>query len=274
MLKKLLKYDFLSIKRYLIPLLILTPSVAFVFGMIGYAGNRIETPLIQMGMMTMYGLGILALVLSVALLPVLLIIRYFTGMFGDAGYITLLLPVPRKMLLLSKVLNAVILMGGYVVVAFFSIGFAFFVPSTYGSGYGIFFAFKLSFEFVKGLLNYVGGSSAGVVVAIVFYLLFLLTFMFSLFFTGVTMGAAIFQGKAKIAGSIGFCVVAYFAWSVIKTAIEAIPTAILVTSGAESITDPKVLLIFFIAETLLYAGFSVGLFFLNSHLIDRKLNLT
>ena len=269
-----MKYDFLSIKRYLIPLLILTPSVAFVFGMIGYAGNRIETPLVQMGLMTMYVIGLVALVLSVALLPVLLILRYYMGMFGDAGYITLLLPVSRKMLLLSKILYAVILMAGYVVIAFFSLGFAFFAPQTIGSGHGIFYSFTMSFEFVKGLFYYVGGSSAGGVVAIVFYLLFLLTFMFSLFYTGVTMGAAIFQGKAKIAGSIGFCIASYLMWSVVKTAIEAIPTAILVTTDAESFTDPKVLLIFFIAETLLYAGFSVGLFFLNSHLIDRKLNLT
>ena len=274
MLRKLLKYDFLSIRRYLIPLLILTPVVGFAFGMIGYAGNRIETPLVQMGLMTMYVIGLVALVLSVALLPVLLILRYYMGMFGDAGYITLLLPVSRKMLLLSKILYAVILMAGYVVIAFFSLGFAFFAPQTIGSGHGIFYSFTMSFEFVKGLFYYVGGSSAGGVVAIVFYLLFLLTFMFSLFYTGVTMGAAIFQGKAKIAGSIGFCIASYLMWSVIKTAIEAIPTAIIVRNGADTLMDPKVLLIFLLGETLLYAGFSVGLFFLNSHLIDRKLNLT
>ena len=92
--------------------------------------------------------------------------------------------------------------------------------------------------------------------------------------SGVTLGAAIFQGRAKIGGAILFCVVSYLVWSVIKTSIEAIPTAILVANGAEEVLlNSTVLLIFLIGETLLYAGFSVGLFFLNARLIDRKLNL-
>ena len=274
MLKKLLKYDFLSIKRFVIPLLLLTPAVGFAVGMAGYAGGKIEYELIQMGLLTMYVFGSIALVLSLALLPVLLIIRYYSGMFGDAGYITLLLPVSRKQLLLSKLLNAIILMFVYMIVAFFSLGFAFCVPQTIESGHTIFYSIPLAFEFVKGLFFYFGGFSAGSAVAFVFYLLFLLTFIFSLFYTGVTLGTVIFQGKAKIAGAIGFCIASYMIWSLIKTAIEVIPTLILLTNDAEAMLNATVLRIFLVVEIALYAIFSVILFFLNSRLIDRKLNLT
>ena len=275
MLKKLLKYDFLSIKRFVIPLLLLTPAVGVVFGLIGYAANRIESQLIQMGLMTMYVFGMIAMVLSVALLPVLLIARYYSGMFGDAGYVTLLLPVSRKQLLLSKVLYALILMAGYLVVAFFSLGFAFNASRTIGSGHTIFYAFRLTFNSVKGLSFLVlGGFNAAVAVEMVLYVVFLLAFIINLFYTGVTLGAAVFQGKTKIVGAIGFCVASYLIWSVIKTAIEAIPTAIIVTSDAETLLNSPFFLIFWIAETALYACFSVLLFFLNSRLIDRKLNLT
>ena len=273
MLKKLLKYDFLSIKRFAIPLFLLTPAVAFAVGMIGYLGNRIPNAIVDLGLTTMYVIGLIALFLSVALLPVLLIVRYYSGMFGDAGYTTLLLPVSRKLLLFSKVLYALIMMLGYLLVAFFSIGFAFCVPQTANSGHTIFYAFSLTFNLVKGMFTMFGGFSAGGFVAFIFYLLFLLTFLLNLFYTGVTLGAAIFQGKAKVAGAIAFCVASYMIWSVIKTAIEAIPTAIIASRGVEAMMNATVLRIFLIAELALYAGFSVALFFFNARLIDRKLNL-
>ncbi len=275
MLKKLLKYDFLSIKRFVIPLLLLTPAVAFAIGMIGYLGNRIHNSVVEIGLETMYVIGLIALFLSIALLPVLLIVRYYIGMFGDAGYVTLLLPVPRKLLLLSKVLYAVILTTGYLVVAFFSIGFAFFVTQTIlYPGHTIFYAFHLTLASVKGLsLGFLGDFNAGVAVELVFYVIFLVTFIINLFYTGVTLGAVVFQGKAKIGGAIGFCIAAYMAWSLIKTLIEAIPTMILVTGDAEELLGSSFFFFVWIAETVLYACFSVGLFFLNARLIDRKLNL-
>ena len=46
------------------------------------------------------------------------------------------------------------------------------------------------------------------------------------------------------------------------------------STDAEALMSATVLWIFLIAEMALYVGFSVGLFFLNAHLIDRKLNLT
>ena len=275
MLKKLLKYDFLSIKRFAIPLLLLTPAVAFAVGMIGYLGNRIHNAIVDIGLEMMYVIGLIALFLSVALLPVLLVVRYYIGMFGDAGYGTLLLPVPRKLLLLSKVLYALILTTAYLIVAFFSIGFAFFVPQTLYIGHTIFYAFRLTLECVKGLsLGVLGVFNAGVAVELVFYVIFLVTFIINLFYTGVTFGAVVFQGKAKIGGAIAFCIASYMAWSLIKTAIEAIPTMILVTSDTEELLGSSFFLFVWIAETALYAIFSVALFFFNARLIDRKLNLT
>ena len=275
MLKKLLKYDFLSIKRFAIPLLLLTPAVAFAVGMIGYLGNRIHNAIVDIGLEMMYVIGLIALFLSVALLPVLLVVRYYIGMFGDAGYGTLLLPVPRKLLLLSKVLYALILTTAYLIVAFFSIGFAFFVPQTLYIGHTIFYAFRLTLECVKGLsLGVLGVFNAGVAVELVFYVIFLVTFIINLFYTGVTLGAVVFQGKAKIGGAIAFCIASYMAWSLIKTAIEAIPTMILVTSDTEELLGSSFFLFVWIAETALYAIFSVALFFFNARLIDRKLNLT
>lgn len=275
MLKKLLKYDLLSLKRYLIPLFLLTPAVSLALGMLGYAASAVENQLIHIGLQTMYVFGMIALVLSLGLLPVLLVVRYYTGLFGDAGYLTLLIPAPRKIMLLSKVLNGLALMLIYLAAAFFSVAFAFGAPFAEALGRNPFYAFSVAFDFVRGLFAAIpGGFSALFAVEFVVYLIFLLTFVFNLFYTAVTLGAVVFQGKWKIGGAILFCVVSYMIWSMIKTILEAIPGAILMSVSPESLTSPVVFQVFLIAEAALYAGFSVGLFFFNARLIDRKLNLT
>lgn len=275
MLKKLLQYDFLSLKRFLIPLFLLTPAVSLAVGLVGFAAAKVNNQLISISLQTLYVFGMIALFLSVALLPVLLIVSYYTGLFGDAGYLTLLLPVSRRTMLLSKVLSALLLMLGYLVVAFFSIGFALGAPSTEALGHGPFYAYSITFSFIRSLCSSVpGGFSAWIVVEFIFYLLFLLTFMFNLFYTGVTLGSAIFQGKAKIGGAILFCIVAYVIWSMIKTLIEAIPGMIIITTSPDALVSPVTFQIFLCAEMALYAGFAVGLFFFNARMIDRKLNLT
>ena len=276
MLKKLLYYEYLSVRRYLLPLLALTPAFALIVGLIGYASSRVENAVIQISLSTMYVFAMIALVLSVGLLPVLLVVRYWSGLYGDSGYLTLLLPVSRKKILLSKVLGSIVMTLIYLVVAFFSIGFAYGASLAYAMGHGPFYAFSVTFETIKALFSTVpGGVSAFMVVEFVIYLIFMLSFMFNLLYTGVTLGAAIFQGKARIAGAVLFCFVSYTIWSTVKTIIEGLLSGgIILLFSLDAMMDAATFQFFLIVEAVLYAGFSVGLFFFNAKMVDKKLNLT
>ena len=79
MLKKLLKYDFLSLKRFLIPLYLLTPVLALFAGMLSWITNRTDNVVVTLGLNSIYLFSIVALILSVALLPVLLVVYYYRG---------------------------------------------------------------------------------------------------------------------------------------------------------------------------------------------------
>ena len=113
------------------------------------------------------------------------------------------------------------------------------------------------------------------IVEFVIYLIFLLSFVFNLFYTGVTLGAAIFQGKARIGGAVLFCFISYMIWSAIKTIVEGLLLGgtILIFS-VDAMMSAETFRFFLIVEAVLYAGFSVGLFFFNAKMIDKKLNLT
>ena len=274
MLKKLLKYDFLSIRRYLIPLILLTPVVSFFAGMISYISNRSDNVIVVMGLKTMFGFSVFALALSVALLPVLLVVRYYMGFYSDSGYLTLMLPASRKLQILSKFLCAVISEVGYLCVAFFSFVFAFGAGSAAMMDRNPFYGYKVVFAFLGEALGELIGLSPLVTVEIVFYLLVYLVLQISILYLGVTLGAVIFQGKGKIWGAILFCFVTNTAVSTVLSLVEmAITGGILGFGSLDMMENATTLKIFFGIEIIMRAGISVGLYFFNTYLTEKKLNL-
>ena len=274
MLKKLLKYDFLSLKRFLIPIYLLTPVLAFFAGMLSWITNRTDNYVVTLGLKSIYLFSIVALILSVALLPVLLVVYYYRGLYSDTGYLTLLLPVKRRQLILSKLLCAFLSITAYLIVAFFSFGIAFFAGTAAILGRNPFYAYSLFFTVVGDFLTSTPLHPVLLAIEGLIYLLAWLLLEFSNYYLGVTLGAVVFQGKGKIWGGILFCIVTESAVSTVLSLIEfAFSGGILGIGGVDAFDSPVILQIFLIGGIVLRLAVAIGVTIFNIRMTEKKLNL-
>lgn len=274
MLKKLLKYDFLSLKRFLIPLYLLTPVLALFAGMLSWITNRMDNDVVTLGLKSIYLFSIVALILSVALLPVLLVVYYYRGLYSDTGYLTLLLPVKRRQLILSKLLCAFLSITAYIIVAFFSFGIAFFAGTAAILGRNPFYAYSLFFTVVGDFLTSTPLHPVLLAIEGLIYLLAWLLLEFSNYYLGVTLGAVVFQGKGKIWGGILFCIVTESAVSTVLSLIEfAFSGGILGIGGVDAFDSPVILQVFLIGGIVLRLAVAIGVTIFNIRMTEKKLNL-
>ena len=274
MLRKLLKYDFLSLKRYLIPLYSLTPVLALLAGMISWLSNRVDQSLVVLGLNTIFLFSVVLLILSVALLPVLLVVSYYKGLYSDTGYLTLLLPVKRRLLILSKLICALLSILVYIVVAFFSIGFVSCAGTAALMQHNPFYAYTIFFRAVGDFLTSTPLNPVLLAIEGLIYLLVWLILEFSNYYFGVTLGAVVFQGKGKIWGGILFCIAVDTAVSIVLSLIEfAISGGIIGVGSVSAFESALTLQIFLIVGIVLRLAAAVGVYFLNVRMTEKKLNL-
>lgn len=274
MLKKLLKYDFLSLKRFLIPLYLLTPVLALFAGMLSWIKNRTDNVVVTLGLNSIYLFSIIALVLSVALLPVLLVVYYYRGLYSDTGYLTLLLPVKRRQLILSKLLCAFLSITVYIIVAFFSFGIAFYAGIAATLGRNPFYAYSLFFTVVGDFLTSTPLHPVLLAIEGLIYLLVWLLLEFSNYYLGVTLGAVVFQGKGKIWGGVLFCFVTDTAVSSVLSLIEiGVAGGFFGLGGMSAMENPATLQVFLIGGIVLRLAVAIGVTIFNIRMTEKKLNL-
>ena len=274
MLKKLLKYDFLSLKRFLIPIYLLTPVLAFFAGMLSWITNRTQQPLVALGLNSIYLFAVVALVLSVALLPVLLVVYYYRGLYSDTGYLTLLLPVKRRQLILSKLLCAFLSITVYLVVIFFSVGIAFFAGTAALLERNPFYAYSLYFSAVGDFLTSTPLHPVLLAIEGLIYLLVWMLLEFSNYYFGVTLGAVVFQGKGKIWGGVLFCFVTDAAVSSVLSLIEiGAAGGFFGLGGMSAMENPATLQVFLIGGIVLRLAVAIGVTIFNIRMTEKKLNL-
>ncbi len=273
MLKKLLKYDFLSIRRFLIPLLLFTPVLSgiggFLFWITTFMGPK--QILFSLGLSSMIGFVILALVLSVAVLPIMLVIRYYSGLYSDSGYLTLMLPVKRRTMIFSKLLCAFLAEASYLVVLFFSVVFVFGGIANAGNPFR---GYAMVLVDIMNFISDLSGQTALILIEIILYVLVWIVLQFSILYLGVTLGAAIFQGKGKVWGSVLFCFVTNSAVSTFISLVElAISGGFAGLMSMQALENGLPMQFFLLIEILMRIGISVGLYFFNVRLTEKKLNL-
>ena len=274
MLRKLLKYDFLSLKRYLIPLYCLTPVLALLAGMISWLTTKIRQPLVILGVQSIFWFLVVALFLSVALLPVLLVVSYYKGLYSDTGYLTLLLPVKRRLLILSKLICAFFSLLVYIAVAFFSFGFMLTAGTAAALGRNPFYAYVIFFRSIGEILATAPVHPALLVFELLVYIFVWLLLEFSNYYFGVTLGAVVFQGKGKIWGGILFCIAVDTAVSLVLSLIEfAISGGIIGVGSASAFENSLTMQIFLLVGIVLSLAAAVGVYFLNVRMTEKKLNL-
>lgn len=295
MLKKCLKYDLAPIARIWWILAV----TALGAGMIGSIAIRLLIENFNaivttdadalVSILAQFSLSALIFVcaLVIAAFPVVTVIlvyvRYFKNFFTDEGYLTFTLPVPRRTLYLSKVLNALIWMGASILVLLAVVAFGLLVvpvadldifgmPLVDGGS-----AYRLLFEALTAIWEDVGAWMILYLFEGLLLLVTGMTFTVGLVNLCLTFGATIAK-KHKLLAAIGV----YYGVNMILSALGGVLEFLLMIGGAamaevlHSISDVKIQ--GFIALLLLMAVAAVAVLALTVHYmtlgtLERKLNL-
>ena len=293
MLKKLIKYDILSVWRLWWIAAATVPVAAFI-GAFSIRALR-EQQLIELGglvatedFVTPYlrvALGfavfasIVAIILSCALTTVLVCFRFYKNLYTDEGYLTFTLPVTRKQILFSKTLNAFIwlaLQG--ILIAIAMLIFFMFGSAPVNGGFINFEPIEVFARLFVEMWDAFGAWS--ILMGLEFILWWILSTVqgIAAIYLSITIGAIIAK-KAKIIASIGIYYLVNGAVSLIWNIAFSIflfgmlqGFAVLMDAGNGNEQNAIICLILMIAVA--FTGIiSTVLYTLTQHLLDRKLNL-
>ncbi len=229
MLGKLLKYDMRSVGRFWWIAMLTMVGMSFCAG--GSLRAYLEIMELQNStnfaglIVLLYMLSYLLFLLSVVgiglcmiAVAILIIVRYFKHLFTDEGYLTFTLPVTRKQIFFSKMLNAVIWMSLSGIVLSFCVLIIYLISCpTYGEG-------LLAIDSYIDLLKSISSSFSkrGFWVIIQFVISNLISVASIALSVGVvyfciTLGATVVK-RAKIVVGVG----AYYLLNVVTNAVMSV----------------------------------------------------
>ena len=211
MLRKLLKYDFLSIARLgwiILPVMAIITFCATIctnlvrhFSALETGWEAIPFGIGMIGLIVcIYGVGLCGIALEI-----LMIVRFYKNFYTDEGYLTFTLPVKKKTLLFSKTLNALLC---YAIFFGLVVGSIIFVI--------LFGGFPIM-ETLPDILAFLKAEWIWVALYIIegIFLIFCLSFMsVSMIYFSMAIGCTIVK-KAKFLCAIGICILADIAVSIV-----------------------------------------------------------
>lgn len=282
MLKKLLKYEFKSVSKTLVPLLLGTLVLAIITAALftvnyrflgdSSVSNTVRT-IYNVSIGTLLVFSIIAIIASIFVLFVILLNRYYKNFFGDEGYLTFTLPAQIKQHLFTKLVSGVVwsIIGGIVV------AFSIFLLAAFGTAEngeimnseildGISYVFNEAFDAV--------GATNFILYIIEFIIMILVSASFQLlvYYLAITIGSIIAK-KHKIIVSIGV----YLGISSITGMIMNILITIIGVSGNWELNTLDSIFtashIGLTAIILINATLAVIAFIINNALLSKKLNL-
>lgn len=272
MLKTLFKHEIRSIRRFLLPTLILSPVLTLFACLVGIVAMSNASPILVIPMTFLYVILIVVLGLSAVAVPILVIVRYYKNNFSDEGYLTFVLPVETWKMTLAKLLNAMLWQTVYILIVLAELFLVITVPVAITMGANIFEIAAGILIVIGGALDLLGSSASYILLAIETILLFLVSIgsQTLLYFVSITLGAVIFQ-KHKVLGAI----LAYFATnailSFVTTMIQIIPSVALEVSAQNGALWG--MHFFMIVQIVFQIALGALLWIVNDRLLTRKLNL-
>lgn len=285
MFRKLLKYDMKAIWKYWWILAVTTLGVSVVGGaalkhLIAFAPEETQGAgvLITIVCSLLFFISVIGIAVAFYGTAILLLVRFYKNLFTDEAYLTFTLPVKRRQILLSKIVNAMFWTVVHGIVLIIS-AFVICVIAMPSSGGGFF-----NTEIISGISNAVSGfiDLVGAWVIVYFIEALLLILLYTLFFINlmhmcITIGSIIAK-KHKVLASIGvyyacniaFSVIIYVGMFVVMVASTGIVTAI--ESAPVNIIHLLISLLALIVCAIV-ASFASITYSVTQQLIDRKLNL-
>lgn len=270
MFSKLLKYDFKSVKKYGLPLIIVSWGLALFGAIMGFfVGKNIMNAVDNDAAIFSTGLGaigiiglIYALAICASVVALFVYVDFYKSLCTDQGYLTFTLPVKSTTLLNSKLVNsliwnlmsAVTIIGGvFLVVLGVVIGGSTGAPDMGSSGEAV--------ESIFSLLDF--GNAVSTIIMIVAYAINTQVLFFMVIFF-----ASIITDSHKAVTAIGLIIATNIAYSLIYSLVASI-----VYNAVESTGDLASILSSLICTALLI-GSGIGYYFLTKYMMEKKLNLS
>lgn len=277
MFSKFFKYEFKSVSKFGGPLLLaavllgvlLDVSIVLLFlPIVKQMPDQLMIVLSITGSIVLM-VSILALVAISVVALVLLLKRYYDSTVTAEGYLTFTLPVTQSDIFLAKFLNAwiwSIFFGVVVIIDFIGVLLTLTaVGSISWPDWGQLFQEMMDALELSGILSiFEPWQWTSLIVCGVLIMLFAEPFSLMLWFTIITI-ASILVKKNRIL----VIIVLFYGWSFVSGIVMSVFQTILMYSG-----NPAIMTIVFEWLYLVaIIGLLIGGYFLNKHLLTKKLNL-
>lgn len=278
MVKKLIKYDFMSYLRILLPVQLIVIGVALI--------NRIiqlfEPPLTQNGYGVDTGssavynsifvsslvLYIISIVVCLLITVILSVVRFYQGMYSGEGYLNHTLPVTASQHIWAKLLTSMLFYLGSLFAVFLS-----FMVITFGDVN--IEVFKAAFYLLDKAFNSYGANIALYIVEVVILALSAATAMYLKLYCCLSVGQLAKKRKILLAFGV------YFGIYVVK---QIIATVFIATVAVNfdlidrigewiSVNGIAFIHILLCGAIVFYAVLSLVYFLINKYLMSKKLNL-
>lgn len=276
MWKKLLKYDFRSLRRFGLPILVII-AAAGLLGAGGIVGlilslraNLQLAPLLSTVFMLLLSLVFMVIGLGVAGIGVAILVDYYKTLATDEAYLTFTLPVRPREILWSKLLNCCIWSTIVTLASFFVGGIMLLVGL--GAG-GVLpealagFREMLAALFHDAPLPVYSIGLLGVILFVTYAVNNQL-----LVFMAIFLGSVIAK-KNKLLWSIGSVIVVNMIYSTVTSLVQTLCLIPMITADATGGNVLVALHITLISYILLLTALSVLFFKLTEKMMEKRLNL-
>lgn len=268
---KLLKYDFLSFRRYALPLGIVILAMGILSGALQCV-IEILTPdtavavdlALSVALTAISSLSLicyLATFICAGILCVAVLYRFYGTMYTDEGYLTHVLPLSKRSLVFGKVLFGYLAVVGTGAAVMLSLFISHLIPFCV-IGYNYYELYFYGFGSESLFLEILAELLAALEILLLISSTLLLAYL------SITLGAARYR-KHKIFAAL----ITFFAVEAIVSIVSTIFELVLIPVLNLSEWYVVYVLLFKATNILLYAGVTVVSYIMTYRVIDRSLNL-
>ncbi len=268
MVKKLLKYEFISYLRTLVPMYI----ILFAIGAVNRFIQIFENDHFSYGIV--FSSSIMALAISIVVCIVMTVIvgivRFHKNLYTSEGYLTFTLPVTSGQLIFTKLVT---------LLAFTAIGIAVILTSASVAMLGdvLIEVYKAIGYILKQYFEYLGTHGAFYIIEVALFILVSVIYQYMLYYSCITIGQTAKKNRVFIA------FVTYFVYYIITQVLGTIFVIIGMVFGEMGVlarimdvirAHPYVSAhVIFATLIAFFTVLCVVLYFVNRHIMNRKLNL-
>lgn len=259
MLSKLLKYDFKSLSKILIPVYLVSLLLALLTRVINMLANQFNVFSVPSGFIS--GIFVVVLIAIPIATFIFTILKFYQNLIKDEGYLMHTLPVSKNSLILSKTISSTV---------FIILSFVFTILFLFVGVYGLWFDssfLSLLWDLFKQIDT-------------LFIILTLLSILISVIYNQVMIYASIALGQKhnnKVMYSVIYGVVLYNVTQILSVVI-LIPVMFLDPNyqkyiNGTSISDFGLINGYLLFALFLSILFTVAYYILTVKVLDKKLNL-